>query len=280
MTDVIKCDPSAYEDNIKHAKKWCTTCEEGFCADCEKVHRSTKMSRNHTLITFSDYRKMKNVSVSQTCVGHGKRYDLYCPQHDIALCIDCVDQHKTCSKLLSLDKAAKNAKQSTALADLEDKIDGTLQNVVKFIKDEKLNAEQFETQEKDIKKNINETRENINTHLDFLEKQITINLTEKTSTCKATYCSNLSQWRFVDQKLKQLKEKIETMKQMASDEQVFLGTRELNNMVSAEIKFIKSTITNAKHFGINMAIDPTITFLLNCTNQFGVLSVIERKSEL
>lgn len=67
---------------------------------------------------------------------------------------------------------------------------------------------------------------------------------------------------------------------MASDEQVFLGTREINHMVSAEINFIKSIITNTKHFGITMTIDPTINSLLDCTNQFGVLSVVERKSEL
>lgn len=212
MTDVINCDPCAYEDNIKHAKKWCPTREEGFCADCEKVHRSTKMSRNHILITISDYRKMKNISVSQTCVEHGKRYDLYCSKHDTALCIDCVDRHKTCSKLLSLEKAAENAKQSTALTDLEDKINGALQNVGKFIKDEKLSTEQFEIQENLIKKNIKETRENINKRLVFLENQMIINLTEKTSACKATHCSNLDQWHLVDRKLKQLKETIDTMK--------------------------------------------------------------------
>ncbi|XP_071123416.1 uncharacterized protein [Mytilus edulis] len=280
MSDVIKCDPCAYEDNIKYAQKWCTTCEEGYCADCEKVHRSLKMSRNHNLITMSDYQKNKKVFVSQTCAEHNKRYDLYCSKHDTALCIDCVDQHKTCSKLLSLDKAAENSKQSTALADLEDKINGALQNVSKCLKEEKLNEEQFETQENLIKKNIKETRKNLNTHLDFLEKQMIINLTEQTITCKSTHCSNRDQWHLVDQTLKQFKEKIETMKKKASDAQVFLGTREMDKMVSAEIKFIKTTITDAKHFGITMTVDPSITSLLDCTNLFGTLSVIERKFEL
>ncbi|VDI36578.1 Hypothetical predicted protein [Mytilus galloprovincialis] len=275
MSDVINCDPCAYEDNITYAQKWCTTCEEGYCADCEKVHRSLKMSRNHNLITMSDYRKNKNVSVSQTCEEHNKRYDLYCSLHDIALCIDCVDQHKTCSKLLSLDKAVENSKQSTALADLEDKINGALHNVIKFLKEEKLNEEQFETHENLIKKNIKETRNNLNTHLDFLENQMIINLTEQTTASKATHCSNLDQWFLVDQK-----QKIETMKKMASDARVFLGTREINKMVSAEIKFIKTKMTDAKHFGITMTIDPTITSLLDCTNLFGTISVIERKSEL
>lgn len=287
MTNVINCDPCAYEDNIKHAKKWCTTCEEGFCADFEKVHRSTKKSTNHNLIAMSDYRKMKNISVNQTCVEHGKRYDLYCSKHDTALCIDCVDRHTTCSKLLSLDKAAENSKQSTALADLEDKINGALQNVSKFLKKEKLNEEQFETQENLIKKNIKVTSKHLNSHLDFLENQMIINLTEQTTTCKATQCSNRDQWHLVDQKLKQIKEKIETMKKKASDAKVFIGTREMDKMVSAEIKFIKTTITDAKHFGITMTVDPTITSLLDCTNRTslldctnGTLSVIERKSEL
>ncbi|CAG2250718.1 unnamed protein product [Mytilus edulis] len=145
------------------------------------------MSRNHNLITMSDYRKNKNVSISQICVEHNKRYDLYCSLHDIALCIDCVDQHKACSKLLSLDKAVENSKQSTALSNLEDKINWALQNVSKFLKEKKLNEEQFEAQENLIKKNIKETRKNLNTHLDFLETQMIINLTEQTTTSKATH---------------------------------------------------------------------------------------------
>ncbi|VDI08752.1 Hypothetical predicted protein [Mytilus galloprovincialis] len=280
MSTKILCGPCGYEDNIKHAKKWCTNCDEGFCEDCEKVHRSTKMSRNHTLISVSDYQKIKDVAISQTCVGHGKRYDLYCSEHDKPLCLDCVDQHKSCSQLVSLDAAAANAKQSTALADLEDTINGALQNVGKFNKNLKTIGYELNKQERLIKKNIQEIREKLNKHLDALEQKLIQDLSIKTLNCKSEHTKAIHELNLADQKLSQLKEEMMTMKQMASDVQVFLGTREINKTLSEEIKTIKGIIYSTKYYEIKIEIEGTITSLLDCVDSFGMISVVERNSEL
>lgn len=42
MSDLLLCGPCGYADNNINAEKWCTVCEEGLCADCEKVHKSIK----------------------------------------------------------------------------------------------------------------------------------------------------------------------------------------------------------------------------------------------
>lgn len=59
MTAAITCTCSLcdYEDDFKNARTWSTNCEEGFCADCQKVHSLTNMSRNHKLISIEDYLK-------------------------------------------------------------------------------------------------------------------------------------------------------------------------------------------------------------------------------
>ncbi|VDI73862.1 Hypothetical predicted protein [Mytilus galloprovincialis] len=279
MSSKILCGPCGYEDNIKHAKKWCTNCEEGFCEDCEKVHRSTKMSRNHTLISVSDYQKIKDFDISQTCVGHGKRYDLYCSVHDKPLCLDCVDQHKSCSQLVSLDAVSANAKQSTALADLEDTINGALQNVGKFIKNQETSGNEFDKQESLIKNTIQLTREKLNQHLDLLEHNLIQDLSTKTFNCKSAYGKVIHQLNLADKKLSQLKEEMETMKQMASDVQVFLGTREINKTIGEEIKSIKGIINSTKNFEIKIEIDSSITSLLDCVNRLGIISVEERNFE-
>ncbi|CAG2250723.1 unnamed protein product [Mytilus edulis] len=264
MSSKIICGPCGYEDNIKHAKKWCTNCEEGFCEDCEKVHRSTKMSRNHT----------------QTCVGHGKRYDLYCSVHDKPICIDCVDQHKSCSQLVSLDTVAANAKQSTAIADLEETINGALQNVGKFIKNQETKGKELDKQERLIKKNIQEIREKLNQHLDSLEQKSIQDLSIKTLNCKSEHNKAVHQLNLADQKLGQLKEEMMTLKQMASDVQVFLGTREINKTLCEEIKSVKGIIYSIKNYKIKIEIEGTITSLLDCVDRLGMISVVERNSEL
>lgn len=66
---------------------------------------------------------------------------------------------------------------------------------------------------------------------------------------------------------------------MASYIQVFLGTRELNNTVSEEIKSIKAIINSAMYFEIIIDIDSSVISTLDLSNQFGIISLVERKSE-
>lgn len=74
-----------------------------------------------------------------------------------------------------------------------------------------------------------------------------------------------------DQKPSQLKEETATMKQMASDIQVFLGTREIDKNVSEEIKSIKGIINSATCFDIEIDIDTSVSSILNSIYQFGIL---------
>ncbi|CAG2188400.1 unnamed protein product [Mytilus edulis] len=61
MTSTILCGICHYDDTIKDARQWCINCEEGLCEDCEKVHRSTKNTRTHKIISIIDYQQIKDV---------------------------------------------------------------------------------------------------------------------------------------------------------------------------------------------------------------------------
>ncbi|VDI08753.1 Hypothetical predicted protein [Mytilus galloprovincialis] len=72
---------------------------------------------------------------------------------------------------------------------------------------------------------------------------------------------------------------MQTMKQMVSDVQIFIGTREMFKTVFEEIQSITSIINNRKSFEISIDINPTVAFVLESANQLGNISVIEKKSE-
>lgn len=275
MSSSILCGPCQYEDNIKGAKKWCTDCEDGYCEDCEKVHRSTKMSRNHKLISIADYKKIKDVSLKQNCEDHGKKFDLYCITHDRALCIACVNQHKSCADVTPLDEVARNAKESTAFADLEDRINGALKNIGKCIEDQESTEKHVEIQKQLITENIKEIREKINKQLNVLEIKLISDLSEKSSKCKSSLEKTLNQLNSADKKLIQLKEETQKMKKFASDVQVFLGTREMNRYVAYEIQSVKRTINAAQHFKIVAKFDLDISSVLNRANGMGQILLQE-----
>ena len=122
-TSNTPCDPCEYTHQNKSATQWCTNFEEGFCKDCEKVHVSTKITRDHKLISVADYRKIADFSVRQNCENHGKDL-IYSASHMTNPYASCVLHLNTPPVQTSrhLEEAAKNVKRSTLLTNLENTI--------------------------------------------------------------------------------------------------------------------------------------------------------------
>ncbi|VDI35511.1 Hypothetical predicted protein [Mytilus galloprovincialis] len=242
MSDLILCGPCDYADNNKKGEKWCTVCEEGLCADCEKVHKSIKTTRNHRLISIEDYHQIQNISVSLNCEDHDKRFELYCITHDVAVCLGCVpSHHRTCSDVIFLDKADANAKQSTALADLEDTLTLTIQNLEQIIAD-------------------------CDSALEKLENT-------KYDDCKSEENKLLTRLKNPERDLSNLREQTSQLKSFASDIQLFLGTRQINEAVFKEVESVKETIKCAQNYQMNLTLNPSIMALMNESDQFGKISV-------
>lgn len=83
------------------------------------------------------------------------------------------------------------------------------------------------------------------------------NLSTKSFNCNLAYEEALDQLNLADTKLGLLKREIEMLNQMTSDVQICLATQEIDNTFR-EIK-------------IN--IESTVSSLLHCVNQLGVISV-------
>ncbi|XP_052066518.1 protein wech-like isoform X1 [Mytilus californianus] len=280
MTSTVECGICHYDDTIKDARQWCTNCEEGLCEDCEKVHRSTKNTRTHKIISIDDYREIKDVLVSHVCEQHGKSYDLYCPTHDNTICIVCIDQHKSCSQVIPLTEAVVNIKESTALSDLENKINGALHNSKKNIIDIKSSAEAFDKQEENIKKCIKEVREELNKHLDEMEQKLTEDFATKYEYCNTAYANTIKQLISSDDKLANLKNETESIKRFASDEQIFLGTRAIGKVVEKEITSIKTIYNAVQSYEINFELDANISSFLDNVSHLGSILVKEENVNL
>ncbi|CAC5369283.1 unnamed protein product [Mytilus coruscus] len=230
MSHLILCGPCGYAENKKNAEKWCTICEEGLCTDCEQVHKSIKTTRNHRLISTEDFRQIQNISISLNCKDHNKRLELYCKTHDVAVCLGCVpSHHRACSDVISLDKAAENAKHSTALADLQDTLTIALQNLQQIINDRSAALENLDGQKQTIKNTINDTRARIMKKLDDLEQKIFLELDTQHGKCKSEVNKLLTdRLKNSERDLNCLKEQTSQLKLFASDVQLFLGTRQIN----------------------------------------------------
>ncbi|XP_071155100.1 uncharacterized protein [Mytilus edulis] len=279
----ISCGSCGYEDISKIAKKWCTICEEGFCGECENYHKSMKVSRGHKMISIENFRQIKNISVNLNCEIHGKKLDLYCKKHDIAVCVVCIpSEHKSCSSsdVISIDDATKNAKQSSALLDLEGTISTTIDNVKLCIKDREMALKTVNEDEQTIRKTITDTRKNLNKYLDELERKLLLDLKSKHENYKFKVVKILNQLKQMEKEVEKLKEQTLQMKRFASDLQVFLGTRQLNQSLCKKIGSLKEEIRDNTNYNMEIEVNHVISSLVNEVKQFGKIKVMETMANL
>ncbi|CAG2238328.1 unnamed protein product [Mytilus edulis] len=274
MSDLILCGPCSYAGNNRNAEKWCTVCEEGLCTDCVTVHKSIKTTRNHRLISTDEFRQIKHISIHLTCKDHDKRLELYCKTHDVAVCLGCVpSHHRACSDVMPLDKAAENAKRSTALADLEDTLTIALQNLQQLINDRASALENLDGQNQTIKNAVNDTRAKIMKKLDDLEEKLLFELETQHGKCKSELSKLLNRLKNSERNLNSLKEQTSQLKSFASDIQLFLGTRQINKTVFKEVKSVKAGIKSVSNYEVNLQLHTSIMALMNQVDQLGNIHV-------
>ncbi|VDI30298.1 Hypothetical predicted protein [Mytilus galloprovincialis] len=275
MASFIPCEPCFHEGNTQNAEKWCTDCNEGFCNVCEKAHKSLRITRDHNLILIEDYRKIENVNVCVQCEEHGSNLEMYCKRHEKAICIACLPtKHTYCAdSIIPLAEAAKNAKTSTALADLEHTINETLVNIRTCLNEREAAIERVEKQEKIIKKRIFDTRETINKHLDDLERKLLNELTTTHTSCKSKYGTIQNQLNEMEKEIKRLQEQTSQLKRFASDIQVFLSTHQMNKEIHDEVKSITKALASVKNENIEIEIHQDITSLLKDVDYFARVKV-------
>ncbi|CAC5380332.1 unnamed protein product [Mytilus coruscus] len=229
-----------------------------------------KVTSGHKLISSDDYRKIENVPVNLKCDTHGKKFDLYCKTHDVAICVAYYPSlHRDCSDvIISLDEAAESAKKSTALDDLEDSIKVALENIKHFINNRNVAMKNFEIEEQSVRKSISEMRANINKHLDKLEKKMLDELSDRYGNCKSKYGKVQKHLNETETEIKLLQEQTSQLKRVGSDLQVFLGTCQINKLIHNEVQSIKSMTSTLQDYKIGIEIHQGIISLLENVDNF------------
>ncbi|XP_071155102.1 uncharacterized protein [Mytilus edulis] len=134
--------------------------------------------------------------------------------------------------------------------------------------------------EKTIRKTITDTRKNVNEFLDKLERKLLLDLQSKHENCKSKIVKILNQMRQMEKEVEKLKEQTLQMKRFASDLQVFLGTRQLNQSVSKHIGPLKAKTKVFTKSRMEIEIHHMICSLMKEVKRFGEIKVIETMTNL
>ncbi|XP_071146507.1 uncharacterized protein [Mytilus edulis] len=282
MPSFVHCGPCLFDISYQNDRKWCTSGEERLCKECEKTHKKNKTSRDHQLVSVDDCRQMEDVPISFTCSDHDKKLEWFCIDHEEALCVLCLSTgHRSCSDIIQIDVASTNARQSTALFDLQEAIEVTLRNITLCINSQKPTPKDIEKQENDIRTIIINNRTKINDRLDKLEEKLVQTLVRATKTCTSKCNNCIQQFKIQEERLYKLKDQVMQMKECASDQEVFLGTRQFNKLVTKVTESIKTATDYIYNYKFNLHLNSDIQKLSNdVINEIGYIQVTEQKLHL
>ncbi|CAC5395454.1 unnamed protein product [Mytilus coruscus] len=200
---------------------------------------------------------------------NAKRWCTVCEE---GLC--CVPSHdRVCSDVIPLDKAAENAKCSTALVDLEDTLTKTLQNLQQIINDRAAALEKLYGQKQTIKNTINDTRVRIIQKLDDSEQKILLELDTQHGECKFEVSKLLNRVKNSESDLNFLKELTSQLKLFLSDIRLFLGTRQINEAVFKEVESVRERIKSVQNYEIYLQLHPVVMAFMNEIDQLGKISI-------
>ncbi|CAC5386085.1 unnamed protein product [Mytilus coruscus] len=275
--------------DLRHISKlsafWCAEWDEGLCEGYKEHHSLSKGSRNHTVISISEYHKLPSdvVKISQFCDKHNEKYIIYCKMHACPCCSNCIVQsHNKCDEIVKLDDVIRNAKTSNAFYEIEQTLAEVTANIEKIRKDRQNNMETLSETRKQIEEEIQETRTAINNHIDKIQADI----------IKELYASEGKESQKIRQLLNSLEGKqreiailqgyISDIKQHASDLQTFLSMKRIEKEVTGKNKYLKSICgnDNFKQMVLSFNIHTAIQNLISDISNFGKIMVESIPSDI
>ncbi|CAG2240020.1 unnamed protein product [Mytilus edulis] len=174
-TQEIICGPCDFREIAKLAVVWCPTCDEGLCDECSGHHNALKATRSHQLIDRHHYKEMprKLIEELNKCFEHDEKFELYCPNHEIHCCVQCVkEKHAHCTGVTLLNKVIENIKSSAMVSTVTQQLGQRLEGLLKLIKNRKENIDRIEKQSSKLCIDFGRMRKEMDLVLDEFENAL------------------------------------------------------------------------------------------------------------
>ncbi|XP_071121088.1 uncharacterized protein [Mytilus edulis] len=268
------CGICDYRHITKPSNVWCSECDEGLCEECKEHHSISKGSRNHDVVSITEYQKLPNdvLQLARSCDRHNEKYVLFCRKHDCPCCKKCVvDTHMECKELIDIDDITRNIKSSHAFAEIEQTLSEIAENIRRLRIDREDNLASIRKKSREIKKEVLENRASINLHLDKLQDAILKDLKtreeEESNKIRRLIKSLIDK----ENEITEHQKNIGNIKQYASELQTFLALKHIEKNVVAEEKYTQSMVKSdgANQVYLSCKINPSLQGLISAIQTFG-----------
>lgn len=218
------CDPCDKRDISKSAFQWCSECEQYLCSDCVGCHMTMSISTNHHLVE-ADKKLLSSTNLwSKYCEKHEELpLTYFCTYHDELFCTECLaEAHRTCDKVISVEIASKQCKNSKLFNDLFDQVKQNIEFLNLLVNNRKLSMKNIKDETKNIKQKIRKAKEKLLECIEKQEKELLVNLEKITEKYSYKAMKTIDEAEKLVMSSTEQKAALEFVKDHGSDKQAFL----------------------------------------------------------
>ncbi|XP_052059319.1 uncharacterized protein LOC127699988 [Mytilus californianus] len=174
------------------------------------------------------------------CDKHGQQLILYCPSHLMPCCDECIStSHSKCTGIKSLAGVVEKTKIEKSKETVETDIISILSTLDQLVNQKSKNIKTGENQYIGIQKSIKGIRQEINKHLDHLEKKLCQEASIIRNQEKSKTTDFISEIEGKKKNLKEMKEQLQTVTSNISKLQSFLCVHKIEQQVHQCQRYIE-----------------------------------------
>ncbi|CAC5392486.1 unnamed protein product [Mytilus coruscus] len=259
----ILCGPCHKGEINTKADIWCLNCDEGLCSTCLSHHKRSKGTCDHKTIDIKSHNPSIQ-AIKTECDKHGQQLNLYCPSHLMPCCDECIStSHSKCTGIKSLVSVVEKTKIEKSKESIETDINSILNLLVTLINNKSENIETGENQCLSIKKSIKGIRQEINKHLDHLEKKLSQEIDTIWNQEKSEATDFISEIEGKKENLKEIKRNLQTVTSNTTKLQSFIGVHQIEQKVHQYQHYVEDLDERTKEVDIKMKQNDEIEKILN-----------------
>ncbi|XP_063416638.1 tripartite motif-containing protein 2-like [Mytilus trossulus] len=233
----IYCGPCESQHSTSVAEFWCPNCDEGLCSKCMEYHKVSKASRMHKTITIENLTTLPDFvrNIDHVCSSHDNTLDLYCSVHEKVCCMDCISaEHSECPGITSLTKVVQGVKESAFYYSVVKSIEDVTEFATKLQTNRKDNVDKLQHEKDLLVGEVKSKRTEIASHLDKLEVHLLQELDSTISLESQQIDQAVSHLQKKICTLKEYKNHISVITDIATDIQAFIALKEIHRNVVHE----------------------------------------------
>ena len=222
------------------ATAFCRQCAEFICADCERVHKRSKLFNGHVVASLVDLKKggVKNIPLKEApevkCSDHNQVIGLFCFDCDHLICRDYTIIDHSGHKFEFLNKCAPESRKTLrdSLAPLQ-KVQADIASAEKTLATEHANVV---TQKEEVCKSIEQSFDILKALLDQRKRELVKKATTLAQKKKDALSDQKKVFQVAQKEIQLLVELIERNIESTSDQDLMSIRKQLQTKIEEEEK--------------------------------------------